>query len=471
MIKNEIDNIVREGRKDGEDNKISSEYLTDYIIRTYFSDYLLNLTVEEAQELNCADKINNNESSGDSDEIDTTFTYEVDSNQALKDWANNASGNDYSAVLIRKGTWTSTVGVNLTEAGTKVVVGEAGSKLVFNDNSRSIYGLYYSYLTPTDADYWMRDVTIECTGTNSDYNFSYSFHRCTNLSNCTVISTGTDPFSSSHGFSYCTNLANCTGTGSDFDYGYGFYYCTNLTNCKGTGYGTGPNGSGYGFYKCTNLTNCTGTGNSFSSGYGFHSCTNLTNCNGTGTGTANGYGRGFHKCNNLTNCTGTGYGTASDSDSGCGFSYCTDLTNCTGTSTGSSSSYIFYMCKGVSHCKEDDTSSYGSVENIQDSTTNNKSSVVSINEITTRIRKNLEIKDYDNCETLMLGDMPIACRSETEITTKDGDYETIRDGLYIFYPRTWFTITNACYRDELLAQKFNDLLSKLLHGNISIYGE
>lgn len=438
MIKNEIDNIVREGRKDGEDNKISSEYLTDYIIRTHFTDYLLNLTVEEAQELNC----------GDSDKIDTTFTYEVDSDKKLIDWANNKSGNDYSAVLIRKGTWTSAVGVNLTAAGTKVVVGEAGSKLVFNEVER---GLFYDDV-PTTSDYWMRDVTVRCTGTyygtgNGD---GIGFRNCTNLTNCT---------------------GNGNGTGTHAGYGYGFRECTNLTNCKGTGNGTGPHGSGYGFYKCTNLTNCTGTGNSFSSGYGFHSCTNLTNCNGAGNGTANGYGRGFHKCNNLTNCTGTGYGTASDSDSGCGFSYCTDLTNCTGTSTVSSSSYSFHMCKGVSHCKDGDASSYESVENIQDSTTNNKSSVVSINEITTRIRKNLEIKDYDNCETLMLGDMPIACRSETEITKKDGDYETIRDGLYIFYPRTWFTITNACYRDELLAQKFNDLLSKLLHGNISIYGE
>lgn len=89
---------------------------------------------------------------------------------------------------------------------------------------------------------------------------------------------------------------------------------------------------------------------------------------------------------------------------------------------------------------------------------------------TTLIRKNLEIKDYDNCETLMLGSMPIACRSETEITKEDGDYETIRDGLYIFYPKIWFMITNCCYRDELLAQKFNDLMTILLCGNISVFG-
>ena len=153
------------------------------------------------------------------------FTFVVDSNEKLTAWANNdkASGQDYTSVLIRKGEWTSNTGVNLTTAGTKVVVGEPGSKLVFNNVEK---GLYYT-TAPTGPEYYMRDVTVMVA----------------------------------------------SGNGS----GYGFRSCTNLTNCTGTGTGTG-NGYGYGFRSCTNLTNCTGAGTGNGSGYGFRSCAVVIGC-------------------------------------------------------------------------------------------------------------------------------------------------------------------------------------------------
>ena len=97
----------------------------------------------------------------------------VDSNAKLTAWANNdkSGGQDYTSVLIRKGTWTSSKGVNLDAAGTKVVVGEAGSKLVFNGVEK---GLYYNDL-PTGPDYYMRDVTVKNTGSGSGY--SRFYHR------------------------------------------------------------------------------------------------------------------------------------------------------------------------------------------------------------------------------------------------------------------------------------------------------
>ena len=192
----------------------------------------------------------------------TEFTFVVDSDDALAAWANNTAGNNYTSVLIKKGTWTSSKEVNLTTAGTKVVVGQAGSLLSFT----SSYGLRYSS-TPTTSDYWMMGVSVECT-------------------------------SSGDGFYNCTNLTNCTGIGT-----YGCYHCANLTGCTGSG-------TSYGFYSCTNLTNCTGNGRSTSSGYGvgFYNCTNLTNCTGNGTGS--GYdGYGFNNCRIMMSCKPSGSST------------------------------------------------------------------------------------------------------------------------------------------------------------------
>ena len=246
-----------------------------------------------------------------------SYTFVVDSNEKLVQWANNdkAGGQDYTSVLIRKGEWTSTTGVNLTTAGTKVVVGEPSSKLVFNNTEE---GLYYGTPQPNKPDYYMRGVTVTVTAGSGNV--------------C--------------GFRSCTNLTNCSGTGSGTSYGYGFISCTNLTNCTGSGSGTGTGSAlGSGFRSCTNLTNCSGTGTGDSFGYGFNSCANLTNCSGTGTGDSFGYG--FTSCTNLTNCSGTGTGT---NGGGLGFRSCTNLTNCSGTGTGTKGTG-FYSCNVVIGCR------------------------------------------------------------------------------------------------------------------------
>ena len=246
------------------------------------------------------------------------YTFVVDSNADLTAWANNdrSGGKDYTSVLIRKGTWTSSKGVNLTAAGTKVVVGEAGSKLVFNNTEK---GLYYSAV-PTGPEYYMRGVTVENTDAGGTDGSSFGFNSCTNLTNCSGTGTGTGTNGSGAGFNSCTNLTNCSGTG--------------------TGTGTGTNGGGCGFNLCTNLTNCSGTGT----------------CTGIGTGT----GGGFFNCSNLTNCSGTGTGT---NGAGAGFHSCTSLTTCSGTGTGTDgASYGFQSCNVVIGCRADDHCTTGVFE-------------------------------------------------------------------------------------------------------------
>jgi hypothetical protein len=139
----------------------------------------------------------------------TQFTYLVDSDAALAAWANNTAGNDYTSVLIAPGTWISGAEVNLTNAGTKVVVGMPGSKLSFT----SAYGLRYTS-RPTTNDYRMEGVNVEINNGSSVYGFA----NCANLTLCIGKGTG----NAGYGFSGCNNLTNCTGTGIGSGTGYGF---------------------------------------------------------------------------------------------------------------------------------------------------------------------------------------------------------------------------------------------------------
>lgn len=227
-----------------------------------------------------------------------TFTYVVDSDQALAEWANNVEGNDYTSVLIRKGTWTSDTGVNLTTTGTKVVVGEAGSKLVFNfdtydfskliqineDYNQYMFGLYYEN-NVYDTMYSMRNVHVELTLPDNSDGMSHccgsAFLNCQNLYNCygETLNTngGVDMFMQSNavGFAHCSNLNGCIGKGNstqittddgffmgDYDCSFGFFMCTGLDNCYGLGICSKgmTSGGGYAFSSCYGMRACRAFG-------------------------------------------------------------------------------------------------------------------------------------------------------------------------------------------------------------------
>jgi hypothetical protein len=224
----------------------------------------------------------------------TIFTFIVDSDAALAAWANNAAGNDYTSVLIKPGTWTSSKEVNLTNAGTKTVTGMTGSKLFFT----SVSGLRY-ITAPTSAEYWMTGVNVKLNHANASYNFN----NCANLTNCT------SDRNAGINFQTCTNLLNCTSSSSTgIAFGYsncanlkdtisfcsnGFDNCTNLTSCDGK---DGGIGTGYTFNNCKKMTNCTGM-NAFNI---FKNCTNLMSCSGI-----NSYREDFDNCRIMSFCKGT----------------------------------------------------------------------------------------------------------------------------------------------------------------------
>jgi hypothetical protein len=187
-----------------------------------------------------------------------TYTFVIDSDEKLAEWANNdrSKGQDYTSVLIRKGEWFIGKEINLTDTVTKVVKGEAGSKLIFDYGQNS---LYYTSI-PTDNDCYIKGVNVVKTYRGK------GFYNCKNLINCTCKVTEEGDCIA---FSNCENIINCTGYGRG-DNGYGFRDCKNLTNCKGIGVIEYEEGSGYGFYNCRAVYHCK-AGGSCTSGV-FNQC-------------------------------------------------------------------------------------------------------------------------------------------------------------------------------------------------------
>lgn len=162
------------------------------------------------------------------------FTFVIDSNAALAAWANATAGNDYTSVLIKKGEWSlsvtsSAIVINLTTAGTKVVVGEAGSKLILSGAvTGNKYGLNYSTRTYA-PDCWMHNVNVTMTGGASN----------------------------NRAYSGCGHLTNCTGTVTGGTTTALFYNCDFLEYCEGTA--SGGSSSNHVFQGCYGVRYCRGS--------------------------------------------------------------------------------------------------------------------------------------------------------------------------------------------------------------------
>ena len=240
-----------------------------------------------------------------------TFTFVVDSNDALEAWANNAPGNDYSRVLIKSGTWTITRNLSggteneplpfldISSGRTRTIIGESNSLLSFVSTGTTgdwVCGINSD--SPSCIDYFFERVSVEISG---DTNHA--------------------------AFRMCSNLISCYGSGIGNFNNSGFRNCDNLTHCVAYSVGTVSNS---GFRDCTNLNNCTAT--TVNSGAGnnsaFRDCQYISRCNATATGTASN--TGFRDCSNITNSVASCDGTTTNS----GFRNCTGLVNCVGQATG-----------------------------------------------------------------------------------------------------------------------------------------
>jgi len=326
------------------------------------------------------------------------FTYVVDSNQKLADWANNVSGNDYTSVLIKSGTWSITnKNINLDTTGTKVIVGESGSLLQCLNVSSSTFntahnGFLRSSKTNTDigtnpeSDRYIFGVNVRVTylaGASSIDGTFYSFYGLCNLHSCTgtVVGTSANSYSKTCAFGFCFHMYDCKGyVSAGRSYNSTYYQCRYMYSC----YAETQNSRPWGFESCYNLTNCSGFWSgpsSYTTATIFRACYYLDGCFVTGRidstiSTNTMYG--FYNCNWVTNClvninrstNGVLYGIASTMecsncsvilsiDSGAtvssnryGFSNDAQLVNCTAdVHSGSGVARGFYSCVKVSQCR------------------------------------------------------------------------------------------------------------------------
>lgn len=204
----------------------------------------------------------------------SSYTYIVDSDEALLAWANNVAGNDYTSVLIKKGTWNiNDKVIDLSATNTKFIIGESGSRININASSGA--------KTISNALFKGNSSNHNCRFENiyvyvDTQNFYYSvFMDMNNLYNCRVYNRILSENSHSvSGFYDCNNLMNCSGGGVDYAYCV-FDECNYLTNCYCDGYSyitSIKNDPPEQIYGCNYLSNC------YADVLG-HSCNYLVNCN------------------------------------------------------------------------------------------------------------------------------------------------------------------------------------------------
>ncbi len=278
-----------------------------------------------------------------------TFTYIVDSNQALLDWANNATGNDYTNVLIKRGTWTLTKGIVLDTVGTKHVYGEPGSK-IFVDFLTTLSGNFYCFSNNNSPgvsaemidsnlyDTWIHNVNIEISDrvSTSASGTIGGFTKVANLSNCSVYihRDGSTGGKASHiGFSSCWFLDQCQAK---------------ISNSRG---------NGFGYRYCYNLTNCLAVNTAFGTACGYGTCQYLSNCkayvkrNYTSVTEGVGSSYGYQNCEYLTSCFGSVVSSSSSYTNGVGCYNCVGISNCymSGAYAGFYNCYRVHICVGISY--------------------------------------------------------------------------------------------------------------------------
>lgn len=260
------------------------------------------------------------------------FTYVVDSDESLTSWAENKAGNDYTAVLIKVGSWNCQKSLDLTATGTKIVIGEAGSKLIFNiGESTQSSALSYSSLPDFDG-HFMFNVSVVINRSEN----AIGFNQCVNLYNCSLEVNG----KRASGFYKCENLfgcvSKCNATGSE--YSACFFYSNGLNNC--VAHATAEDGDSQGFVYCERLNSCNANITGNASVYGYRQCKQVMTST-IKSEEVNHTVFGFYSCKKLMGCIAVAKGA----ENGYAFSQCQEVVSCEG-----SGQYGFYESSGVVNC-------------------------------------------------------------------------------------------------------------------------
>jgi hypothetical protein len=232
------------------------------------------------------------------------FTYIVDSDKALLDWADGVASHDYSAVLIAPGTYDlpDNKSIDLDHSGTLTVIGMPNSVITIN----TLQGMKSNAIR--NYTQYIEGVTIRLRDgapyiTDKVYEL---FHLLTNLHNCSALCSNVNAVV--RGYSECDTLYDClTELEMMGDFCAGYTSCHRLYNCKAWVNITDNFAhavTAYGFQACSLLDSCIAYASNARSAtethaIGYHQCNMMTHCVGEAT-TPNGSSGlnalDYHRC-------------------------------------------------------------------------------------------------------------------------------------------------------------------------------
>ncbi len=293
------------------------------------------------------------------------FTYIVDSNQKLADWANNVSGNDYTSVLIKTGEWGPVQPngrINLTATGTKVIVGQPGNLLVFNDYAFGDF-LFYEEIPQDTSNYKIYNVNIKYKKNTSIGTTNSAFSKCVNIEQCsyTVENLLTGQFKMT-AFSACENIVDSNifidlPNTANINNLQLFYESSNISGCSIYLNAKIP-ANAYVFSQCENIRDCYirafANSTAMARLYGFMNCKYIFDCDAELSGTTdNTYMYSFEQCDNIERCNVTTI-VMSNATARC-YDNCKYLTGCSGKveATGYSPGAVFVSCHNIINCNGD----------------------------------------------------------------------------------------------------------------------
>ena len=216
------------------------------------------------------------------------YTFVIDSNAKLRQWADNAAGNDYSRVLVRAGTWyyefsgevnaTDLRVIDLSNGRTKSVDCEAGGSITMDINFSAL-----SAANHTDIKAVAGSEKIVINNLNIYVNLEsakavtasvfYGCHRMRNLNARIDVNAN---YGQASAFANCSRIYGCTGyvdsyfqdreNNEDNMLASAFANCTLLYDCEAESRINA--GSAYPFYNCRTGFGNRGRGNN----RGFYNC-------------------------------------------------------------------------------------------------------------------------------------------------------------------------------------------------------
>lgn len=254
------------------------------------------------------------------------FTYVVYNPDTLRDWIENKSGNDYTSVLIKKGTYSYEITdsnnfISVNKQGTLYIEGETGSNLniVYLANTNS----NYSFILGCENESSKLDMFPE----NTDSTTSTDGYKRMSLNNVNIVLSTYGHKNSSEYYmgilKYANGISNCKfivvlSDSCKQTTACCYYGCTNLNNCKGittANYdSTLTNKTGYDrlrpYYGCSRVINCYAYGSGGYSGGAFYNGDHIINCNAKFENMY--YSETFYGINYVIGCRSYSSGSASN---------------------------------------------------------------------------------------------------------------------------------------------------------------